>query len=241
MSSMTRIWPSQAARRRCRWSGWGRLGDLARQRLGHRLEHDGKGAGLGHGRGIVLDRPPTRSRLRPWVLKPPNMLIDWGVRPIWAITGMPRSVEKANGLGHARAAFDLDGAALGFLDHLRAALWKACGRALLIGAEGHVDHHQRLLGAAHHRRPMHDHQVEGNRQGGLEAMHDHAERIADQKEIDIAVGDSGGMGMVGGERDDRLAALAGADLGGVVTRAMIYERTSAITHFSGEASAPARR
>jgi hypothetical protein len=31
-----------------------------------------------------------RSRVRPCVLKPPNTLIDCGVRPIWAITGMPR-------------------------------------------------------------------------------------------------------------------------------------------------------
>ena len=34
------------------------------------------------------------SRTRPWVLKPPSTLIDCGVRPMWAITGMPRSVRK---------------------------------------------------------------------------------------------------------------------------------------------------
>ena len=31
---------------------------LRGERLGHRLEHDGKGAGLGHGLGVLLDRRP---------------------------------------------------------------------------------------------------------------------------------------------------------------------------------------
>ena len=47
----------------------------------------------------------------------------------------------------------------------------------------------------------------------LIAMHDHAEAVADQQEIDERVGDGRGVGMVGGERHDRLAALAGGDLG----------------------------
>ena len=34
------------------------------------------------------------SRTRPWVLKPPSTLIDCGVKPMCAITGMPRSVRK---------------------------------------------------------------------------------------------------------------------------------------------------
>ena len=31
------------------------------------------------------------SRVRPWVLNPPSTLMDWGVSPMWPITGMPRS------------------------------------------------------------------------------------------------------------------------------------------------------
>ena len=44
--------------RRCRWSGMAMLcGDLARQRLGDRLDHHREGAGLRDRLGIVLDRP----------------------------------------------------------------------------------------------------------------------------------------------------------------------------------------
>jgi hypothetical protein len=118
-----------------------------------------------------------------------------------------------NGLGHAGAAFQLDGAALGLLDHLGGVV-EGLRRALLIGAEWHVDDHQRPLRPAHDRPPMHDHQLERHRQCGLEAMHHHAERIADQQEIDMGVGNSCRMGMIRSERNDRLASLAGADLGG---------------------------
>jgi hypothetical protein len=31
---------------------------------------------------------------RPWVLNPPSALIAWGVSPMWAITGIPRSVRN---------------------------------------------------------------------------------------------------------------------------------------------------
>ena len=63
------------------------------------------------------------------------------------------------------------------------------------------------------RAAMHDHELERHRQRGLEAMHHHAERVADQNEVHIFVGDGRGMGVIGGQRDDRLAALARADIG----------------------------
>ena len=50
---------------------------------------------------------------------------------------------------------------------------------------------------------------------GLEPVHHHAERVADQDEIAVAVEQAGGMRVVGGEGDDRLAALAGPDMGAV--------------------------
>jgi hypothetical protein len=91
--------------------------------------------------------------------------------------------EIMDGLRHASAAFQLDGAALGLLHHLRRVV-KSLARALLIGAERHVDDHQRPLRAAHHRPPMRDHQLERHRQSRFEAMHHHAERVADQQEVE---------------------------------------------------------
>jgi hypothetical protein len=60
---------------------------------------------------------------------------------------------------------------------------------------------------------MHDHQVERHRQRRLIAVHHHAERIADEQEIDIGVDDLGGMGVIGRQRNDRLAAFARGDIG----------------------------
>ena len=47
----------------------------------------------------------------------------------------------------------------------------------------------------------------------LEAVHDHAEAVAHQQQVDERIGDGRGVRMIGGERDDRLAALAGGDFG----------------------------
>ena len=41
--------------------------------------------------------------------------MDCGVRPMCAITGMPRSARKRMVSAMRRAAFELDGAAVGFL------------------------------------------------------------------------------------------------------------------------------
>ena len=81
-----------------------------------------------------------------------------------------------------------------------------------IGTERHVDHHQRAARAAHHRVALQDHHVERDRDRGLEPVHHHAERIADQDEVAMAVEHARGVGVIGGQRDDRLAALAGADI-----------------------------
>ena len=69
------------------------------------------------------------------------------------------------------------------------------------------------LRAAHHREPLQDHHVERDRHGGLEPVHHHAERIPDQDHVAIAIDQPRGVGVVGGEAHDRLAALAGADVG----------------------------
>jgi hypothetical protein len=120
--------------------------------------------------------------------------------------------EEADGFPHATAAFELDGAALGFLDDARRIV-ESMRRALLIGAEGHVDHDERALGTPHHGAAMHDHQLERHRQGRLETMHHHAQAVADQQEIDIFIGNRRGMGVIGRQSDNRLTSLAGGDIG----------------------------
>jgi hypothetical protein len=57
-----------------------------------------------------------------------------------------------------------------------------------------------------------DHHVERDRQGAVEAIDDHAQRIADQQQVDMRVEPARHLRGVGGEADDRLTALAGADL-----------------------------
>ena len=120
--------------------------------------------------------------------------------------------EIADGLGHMHAAFELDRAAARFLHHARGVA-EGDRRAFLVGAERHVDHDQRAGRAAHHRLRMHDHQLERHRHRGLVAVHHHAEGIADEQHVDMRIDDARGMGVIGGERHDRRAALAVADVG----------------------------
>ena len=119
--------------------------------------------------------------------------------------------QKSDSFRHAAAAFDLDRSAAGLLHHPRRR-----HESLLLGgfvtAERHIDHDQRALRAAHHGKPLQDHHVERNRDGRLEPMHHHAERIADQNEIAMAVEQARGVRVVGRETDDRLTSLAGANV-----------------------------
>ena len=46
-----------------------------------------------------------------------------------------------------------------------------------------------------------------------EPVHHHAERVADQDHVAIGVDDARGVRVIGGQADDRFAALAGADVG----------------------------
>jgi hypothetical protein len=120
--------------------------------------------------------------------------------------------QKRDGLRHAPAALELDGAATGLLEDARRRHEGLLPRRL-IGTERHVDHDQRALRAAHHGVALQDHHVERHRHRALEPVHHHAERVADQDHVAMLVEDARGVRMIGGERDDRLAALAGADVG----------------------------
>ena len=70
------------------------------------------------------------------------------------------------------------------------------------------------LRAAHHGVALQDHHVERDRHRGLEPMHHHAEQVADEDHIAIFVDEPRRVRVIGGERHDRLAAFAGANVRG---------------------------
>src|SRR3979411_2687989 len=82
----------------------------------------------------------------------------------------------------------------------------------LVGAERHVDGHQRLPRAPHHGTSLQYHHFEGYWHGCLEAVYYIAQRIADQDYIAVCVEQRGCMRAIGGEHYDRLTVLARADL-----------------------------
>ena len=120
--------------------------------------------------------------------------------------------QEGDGLRHARAAFDLDGAAAGFLQHARG-VHEGLLLGRLVRCKRHVDDDQRALGAAHHGVALQDHHLERDRHGGLQTVHHHAERVADQDHVAIFVDQPRGMGVIRREAHDRRAALAGEDVG----------------------------
>ena len=125
--------------------------------------------------------------------------------------------EVADRFRHASAALNLNSATVGLFHYLRA-VSEGDGRALLVGAERHVDDDERTPGTAHDGASVHDHQFEGDRNGCLIAVHNHAEAVAHQQEVAVAVGDGGRMRVVGGERDDRLRRFFIAVISGAIRR-----------------------
>ena len=95
----------------------------------------------------------------------------------------------------------------------RAAVAEGDRRAFLVGAERHVDDDEGALGAAHHRAPVHDHEFERHRHRRLVAVHHHAEAVAHQEKIAVAVGDRRRVRVVGGERHDGPVPFHGGDVG----------------------------
>ncbi len=121
--------------------------------------------------------------------------------------------QKGDGLGHAAAALELDRSAAGLLHHPRG---RHEGLLLgrFVGAERHIDDDESSLRPAHHRESLQDHHIEGDRYRRFEPVHHHAERVTDQNEIAVAIKQARRMRVIGREADDRLTALAGADVGG---------------------------
>ena len=99
-----------------------------------------------------------------------------------------------------------------------------------VGAERQVDDHQRTPGAAHHRVALQDHHVERDGHRAFEPVHHHAERVPDQDDIAIAVEDARGMRVIRGQANERLAALAGANVGRGQPTALLMHRHASRTN-----------
>ena len=54
-------------------------------------KHAGADQGLG-----ALDQAPAASSSRAWTLKPPKACTDWGVSPMWPITGISASTSASH-------------------------------------------------------------------------------------------------------------------------------------------------
>src|SRR6188768_2303114 len=124
------------------------------------------------------------SSRRPCALNEPSALIACGVKPTWPITGIPRWLKNA------------------IVSAMRTP------PSSLIAPQP-VSF---MIRAAHHRLPLQDHHLERDRHGRLQAVHHHAERVADQDEIAMPVDQARGVRVIGGERHDRIAALARPDI-----------------------------
>ena len=126
------------------------------------------------------------------------------------MTGTPRSTRRRSS-PPCPTAFELDGAAAGFLEHARGRSESLLLRRL-ITTERQIDHDQRALAAAHHCVALQDHHIQRHRHGAFKPVHHHAEEVADQDDVAIAVEDARRVRVVGCQTHDRLGAFAGADV-----------------------------
>ncbi len=90
----------------------------------------------------------------------------------------------ADGVCNQDATFHLDhmGARLDQLDCIHVG-----GFLIWIGAERHIGHNQCRLVATCHAGGMVSTVIDGNRQGGIMSLADHAQRITDQQCLDTAL------------------------------------------------------
>src|SRR6476620_1344508 len=188
MSSSTRICPSQATLPPMPMVGIGAAAGIRRASGSATASITTENAPASVTARASSSIGPQSASSRPCARNEPMVLIDWGVKPTWPITGTPRSVRKAMVSAMRRPP-----------SSLIAPQW--------------VSLSPRAPGAAHHRVALQDHHVERDRHGGLEPVHDHAERVAYQDHVAIFVDEARGVRVIGGKRHDRLAVLAAADVG----------------------------
>jgi len=129
------------------------------------------------------------------------------VRPIWPYDGNLGLGERGDERGAVAAAFDFDGFRASLLDEARG-VGDGLLRGCVVGAEGHVRDEQSALHGAADGMGVVQHLVHGDGQGAVIAEDGHAERVADEEQVNAGLVDEGARGIViRGERGDGLAGL----------------------------------
>ena len=158
---------------------------------GVRVGDDAGGLGVIAALGAEAAERVDRLRLQPDMAKHGDAALD----------------QEADGFGHGLAALELDAGAAGF-SHDSGGIAEGLGGLLLVAAERHVDDDAGPLRAPNHRGAMRDHHLERHRQGAVEAIDDHAQGIARQQQIGDGIEQPRHRRAVGGQANDRHAALA---------------------------------
>ena len=153
------------------------------------------------------------SAVRPWILKPPNMAMVCGVRPMCEAVGMPASTSAFR-----ICAWDLP--PCGLTASEPACCMKRVAfvqRAVdgVVALVGHAPQHEGVGRAAADRLRVHHHHVHGGGDGGGMAVRDHGQAVADHGHVDARHLRPLGARVVGHRHVDHLLAglLQLADLG----------------------------
>ena len=143
---------------------------------------------------------------RPCTRKPPVLCTDCGLSPRCAQTAMSWRRQELDDLGLAFAALELD--------HARPALLHQAHRirqrelARRIAHEGQIGDQKRPMQSACHRGAVVDHVIHGHRHGRVMSLDDHAEGVADQRDVDPGlIQPHRKAGVINGQAGDLLAAL----------------------------------
>ena len=207
MSCITSTWPSQSTPAPMPIVGIASSRVISRASSArHALEHDREGARVLRPRARRRARARAPSSPRPCTRWPPMRWTACGVSPTWPITGISAATIALDRRGHRHAALELHRVRAALLHAAHRVAQRLLGRDL-VGPERHVGDHQRALRRARHEARVVDHLVERHRQRRVVALHDVAERVADEQHVDAGrVEDAREGEVVGGEHRDRLAA-----------------------------------
>ncbi len=145
------------------------------------------------------------SAVRPCALKPPSIVADCGVRPMWPITGIPAPTSAWHARERRAGALDLDRVGARLLQEADRVVQRLLVRDLE-RPERHVGDHERPARAAVDRAREHDQLVHRRGHGRVVAEHGHRRRVADEDDVGARlVGEPPGRRVVGGDHRDRLA------------------------------------
>ena len=181
-------------------------GDLARDVRGDRLEHDRVRAGLLE-RARVGEQPLAAARIAALDLEAAELVVALRREADVAHHRDARGDEPVHELGVDRAALELDRVAAALL-HQLAGVGHALLDRRLVRHERHVADDVRAARPAGDGAAVVDDLVERDRQGRVVALHDHAERVADEQHVGAGlVEQARERGVVGGEHGDPLASL----------------------------------